>query len=239
MKSLFRSVYCALALFASPSIAADLPSLKQAPLLDPTPAANWAGFYLGASGGANVALLTGGALAFGGLRGGYNWQFNHVVVGVQAETNWRPDAHSAVTNWNDGAGTQYQANHGFTANFISTLTTRLGYEVAERFLPFIFGGLALSEGGLWTTATGLSGPNAGASGANSLDQMRVGWTLGGGLEYRLTSNWSVEAQYAYFSFPQRMVLLTPISLGGTQVNSFTLSNRGFGSLISLGANYRF
>lgn len=169
---------------ANLAVAADLPSVKAPPtLLEPAPASQWAGFYLGADGGAN--FLTTTTLGFGGLRAGYNWQFDRVVLGVDGEVDWRPNSTHGVTNWTGAAtGTQYQANHGQNANFISTLTGRAGYAIGDRFLPFVSGGLALSDQGLNTAVNGLSGPNAGAFGANSLADFRVGWTVGGGFEMR-------------------------------------------------------
>jgi opacity protein-like surface antigen len=82
------------------------------------------------------------------------------------------------------------------------------------------------------------GSGASVFGANSLDQTRTGLTAGGGFEYGLTRNWSLQLDYKYFAFPM-MTLHTPAFANGVQVTSFTLWNKGWGNILSLGANYHF
>ena len=37
-------------------------------------------------------------------------------------------------------------------------------------------------------------------GSSDISKTRVGWTVGGGLEYAVTNNWSVRAEYRYSDF---------------------------------------
>ena len=175
----------------------------------------------------------------GRLHAGYNWQFDQIVLGVRGDGDWRPSTEDSSIDWvGVPSGTHYSTTIRATTNFVSTLTGRVGYSVGDRLLPFLSAGLAFSELGMKTTLAGVSGLYAGAYGQNSLDNMGVGWTVGGGLEYRLTQNWSVEGQYQYYSLGTD-TLVTYGYLHGAQVayDSYRL-HRG-GNLASLGLNYHF
>ncbi|MEP6602463.1 MAG: outer membrane beta-barrel protein [Spartobacteria bacterium] len=47
--------------------------------------------------------------------------------------------------------------------------------------------------------TGNCGPDLGSG---SSDDFRVGWTVGGGLEYALNCHWSVRVEYLYFNLEE-------------------------------------
>jgi outer membrane immunogenic protein len=69
--------------------------------------------------------------------------------------------------------------------WFGTARGRLGYAGWDRWLPYFTGGAAF--GGIKTT-----------TGAGVEDtQNRFGWTLGGGIEYALMSNWTAKVEYLY------------------------------------------
>ncbi len=165
--------------------------------------------------------------------------------------------------WPVGQLAQFEAANHFSANFFSTVVGRFGYEVSGNFLPFVTAGLIMGGASMDTAITGsIPGrvvaqysdlPSRGGGGvggvwgglgshivygANSLDQMRTGLTAGGGFEYSLTRNWSLQLDYKYFAFP-KLTLYTPAYANGVQVTSFRLSEKGWGNILSLGANYHF
>ena len=76
---------------------------------------------------------------------------------------------------------------------------RVGIAV-DRALFFATGGVAFAQ---FQSHYSAFGPGAGA-GAGTLNvdttHQRIGWTVGGGVEYAITTNWSLRAEYRYSDF---------------------------------------
>jgi opacity protein-like surface antigen len=198
---------------------------------------SWAGFYLGIEGGAN--FLTDKTYGFAGLRAGYDLEFERFIVGAEVTADYRPGSTNNNFTWvGVPSGTLYQTSTTTMADFIGMTTFHIGYEIVNRLLPYVSGGVAFSPIEMKTAFSGLIGPNAGAFGANSSTTWRTGWVVGSGVRIALSDHWSLEPQYRYYRFP-KVTLFTPGYLGGAQVASYTLSDTGRGSLVSLAANYRF
>ncbi|PPQ37134.1 porin family protein [Rhodoblastus acidophilus] len=184
--------------------AADLPSNKAPPPPAFTSAPvvfSWTGFYAGVEGGAdfmrrqgvvtNPALATttpyrmngvGGAL--GGMIG-YNQQLGPMVVGVEANGDGVIGG-SRTTNVRDATGAVYGVNARH--NYDADLRGRLGFAL-DRALIFAAGGVAFGD--VKTTMTGAA-PTMMNANAN-----RVGWTLGGGVEYAFTDHVIGRAEYRF------------------------------------------
>ena len=173
---------------------------------------NWTGFYIGVNGGG--AWGTDNFNTSGGLVGGqvgYNWQFGQFVYGLEGDADW--------TNIRGNAGCGVV---GCTVrnDFLSTVRGRLGY-AADRWMPYVTGGLAI--GNIRTSGPALFGN----------DQTNAGWTVGGGLEFALPSNWTAKVEYLY------------VDLGNNNNNcgvgcGFPNSNVDFTTnIVRGGFNYRF
>jgi outer membrane immunogenic protein len=78
-----------------------------------------------------------------------------------------------------------------------TLRPRLGYATGH-WLFFATGGLALSDVRLTTAYSDTYSPSHAVSATDSSTQ--VGWTVGGGIGYAISANWSVKAEYLYSDF---------------------------------------
>lgn len=253
MKSRVFTLSAALILAATPTLAAADPVFPGA-----APTTNWAGLYVGGFAGAN--FLAHKTLGLGGLELGYSYQVGRFVFGPRIDAFWRPDSSESFYQWTPapagsvssfgyrgyggwGAPAQFQAANHVSANFFSTVVGRFGYEVSDDFLPYFTAGLIASGLSMDTTVTGsvggwgIRGGHV-VYGANSLDQMRTGLTAGGGFEYRLTRNWSLELDYKYFAFP-KVTLSTPAYANGVQVTGFRLWDKGSGNILSLGAIHYF
>lgn len=189
---------------AGSAFAADLPSRKvaPAPVYAPVPIFTWTGFYVGLQAGAvwdkvsytgdngylysllfPVATTTvwtgynnGGSTKTGFVGGGhvgYNWQVGSFVFGAEGDVE-------GASVWNGGLR--------------SSIRGRLGFAL-DRALIYATGGLAIaSRAG--TIATGTWGYNWGGNTSST----RVGWTVGGGVEYAFTPNWSAGLEYRYSDF---------------------------------------
>ena len=190
----------ALIAFAAPAAAADLAarSYTKAPAyVPPAPIYNWTGFYIGGHvGGAFVAddsIASGTSSTnsrfLGGLQGGYDWQFApNWVLGVEAQYSW-------LTGGNDTANFNYNSiNYNYTAKQrgIGSVTGRLGYTWGPA-LVYAKGGYAFAD---YDEALYDSNGVAAAFSKSS----QSGYTVGGGLEYLFTQNWSGKLEYQYFDF---------------------------------------
>lgn len=182
----------ALAALTGSALAADLPSSKSAPMLAPSYAYDWTGFYIGAelgaqfttakdsTGGVNLWSSTQTNTQLGGIVG-YNWQFpNKFVLGLEG----------------DGGGV-FGSNHNVSSNFVlgpqSVGTTnsyfgdvrgRIGYDL-ERALVYVAGGVAFGD------------QKTGYVGILPFNSSRTGWTIGGGVDYAFTNNWIGRFEYRY------------------------------------------
>jgi len=122
--------------FATHASAADLP-LKAA--MDPAPVYSWAGFYIGGSLGAGLALqkvldLSGsiydvGAAGYNqnlgaivGANLGYNFQSGNLVYGVEADISYNT-AKSILALYNTTPDNYIR----LTSNILSTVRGRFGY----------------------------------------------------------------------------------------------------------------
>lgn len=141
---------------------------------------DWSGTYIGVQGGGawakaadsvDYVRLSGGAL--GGYAGA-NWQSGNLVFGIEAD---------AIHSWNDGTifgvgiGTDWQAS----------VRGRLGYAM-DRALIYGAGGIAISR------------VTVDASPAFVVKDTFTGWTLGGGVEYALSQNWTTRVDYRYSDY---------------------------------------
>jgi outer membrane immunogenic protein len=237
MTKTWLSTVAAVALLAASSaaFAADLAAPAPAPIIMPT--YNWTGFYIGANLGGAWASgtltdnLTGASFTgnhsgvIGGGTVGYNWQISpNFVVGIEGTF----DGTSIGTTSNIvsvpilGTPTAVQGSIG--TNWVSTLAARFGIAV-NNILYYAKGGggLADNSASLTNTITGTS---------VSTSNTRSGWLVGGGIEYGMTPNWTIKAEYDYL----RMSNWTnsgPLS----PVDTFSLSRQI--NMFTVGVNYKF
>lgn len=216
---------------STPALSADSlaqPHYK-APLVASAPW-SWTGFYVGAHAGygwndakaslvpgatwgvgggqwlmdnGSPALQTSGAL--GGLQAGYNFQTANWVWGVEADFSFTDIKGGRNTGLLVPPPSAAMANRSFTENdslkWVSTFRGRLGYAVQQNLLIYATGGLAVghhefSQSILTEPAFRFNNIR------NSASATKVGWTVGGGLEYALSRNWSVKGEYLYIDLGQ-------------------------------------
>lgn len=208
---------------SAPALAADLSYPVKAPPVAYVPAFSWTGLYLGGNvgygwgdgsapwdrylawhyAGWDATSYSGGsdpAGWFGGAQIGYNYQFsNNVVLGLEADVAFGSLTDKLnYTAFDDDLADQDFGSVQTKIESFGTVRARLGYAM-DRFLPYVTGGLAwanvkVSEN--WTSYTdGVYDPFW--SGSASKNETLWGWTLGGGVEYAVTDNWTVKAEYLY------------------------------------------
>ncbi|GIK80135.1 MAG: porin family protein [Alphaproteobacteria bacterium] len=208
----------ALALGATAASAADLgrrPVYKAPPA--PVPVAyNWSGFYVGGHLGYGwgnnevTDLLTGvksnldsdGFL--GGAQIGLNWQTGAFVFGIEGDWSWtNADGSTAIP------GAIVNADH----NWYGTATARVGYAF-DNMLWYVKGGAAWMDSDY-------------SIGGLTVSDTRTGWTVGTGLEWAISPNWSAKLEYNYLDF------------GADRVSPLAIDVDSQAHLVKLGLNYRF
>jgi opacity protein-like surface antigen len=195
-------------LSAGAAFAADLPAkIPETP--STAPAFTWTGFYAGIHGGygwgntsyfwpvagdisGSFAPFAGGRFVQrldGGTYGGhwgYNLQAGNWLLGLEASL----DGSSITGHSGDQfAGAAPGASYNGKLRWFGSFTPRLGY-ARDNWLVYAKGGLAAGE------------IHAQLFNATSLlvtDQRNdhIGWTIGAGVEYALTSNWIFGLEYNY------------------------------------------
>ena len=116
----------------------------------------------------------------------------------------------------------------------------------DRLLIYATGGVAF--GGFNTNYSFIGNTSAALPGGpffgtNSFSNTRVGWTAGGGIDYAVTNNWSVFAEYRYTSFgtvgntwlDTAVFSTVPSLAGGSLFSNRTLSQ----SQVQVGFSYKF
>lgn len=151
-----------------------------ADVIDTPVSHNWSGVYLGIHAGGTWAKaddsaehvnLNGGAV---GAYAGANWQAGSWVFGIEGDVNYTS---SVGTIYAIDVGTEWQ----------SAFRGRLGYAI-DNVLIYGAGGLAISE-------VSLDAPPI-----LSAKETFTGWTLGGGVEYAFTQNWTTRLDYRYSDY---------------------------------------
>ena len=129
----------------------------------------------------------------GGLVG-YNYQWNKWVFGLEASGGylWLDDSHDTGIFTVPASQDVYSLTTSFKTHYLVTMGPRIGYAFC-RWLPYVTGGLAVGD---IEFHQALVQPNVGQQFADGTDT-RVGWMVGGGLQYAITDHWSARAQYQY------------------------------------------
>jgi outer membrane immunogenic protein len=160
------------------------------------PIYNWSGFYIGMNGGwgssrnryewtgPGLFALGYGADATGGTIGGqigYNWQAGSWVFGLEAQGNWADLSKSyyhPTDLWSVGS----------KVDSIGMFTGRIGY-AANNALFYVTGGAAVVNNDAWAAYRNVNFAEA--------SNTRWGGTVGVGLEYGFTPNWSFGVKYMH------------------------------------------
>jgi len=236
--------------------AADMP--LKAPPVPPVPYVgyNWTGFYIGgefgvgwASEQSTVLTQTSPTSAFppgfvaspvnlsgilGGFYGGYNYQINQFLVGIDADYTWA-DLTGTQSDLSPIPGNGAVSHHNDQMNWVSTVTGRLGY-LNNNWLFFAKGGGAW--GGFYGSSNTYSGAGA-LSNTSFGSTNRDGWTAGGGLEWGFAAHWSAKLEYDYVNFDTITHTLTETNAATGAVGYPARSTTSYLNMVKGGVAYRF
>ncbi len=197
---------------------------------------DWTGFYAGVNLGIGVGQSKGIATnpagenflnltpsgTSGGGQFGYNYQFNHWLVGAEADiqgiARFQSSSTPCVLNCN---------LVGQTLPWFGTARGRVGY-VTGPLLTYVTGGYAYGS-----VKTGQTIVLAGVPGSFSSESLRSGWTWGSGVEAALGGNWTGKIEYLYVDLGN---VSESFALHGVP---HTLSADVHEHIFRTGLNYRF
>ncbi len=189
----------------------------------------------------------------GGGQIGYNFQAGTFVYGVEADFQGA-DIHGDATATGTAVPIGFPANTvSITSSasqkidFLGTLRGRLGWTPTPPALLYVTGGLAYGhQKSNFAFSDHVSGPCfCGPDGftAIEVDSWRTGWTVGGGVEWMFTPNWTVKAEYLYYDLGTVKVGQGPLQTNGAGVPFFGVGIESDanlrGSIARAGINYKF
>lgn len=246
---------------AGTAVAADLAPPPPPP--PPVPVYSWTGLYVGAQvgyawGNDNISALGVGAFGgpaslivtsnfgtspkgvIGGGHIGYNVQINQWLVGLEGTADGANFSASSFGPFLGGPATGIAETT--RADVQGSIRARAGIAI-DRFLVYATGGVAFT--GLHNHYTDTTGFFTGVPGFSdaSISKTRAGWTVGAGLEYAITNNWSVRVEYRYedfghytdFPFVALLQTAPPVLFGG---NSLAVQHHVTENQVQAGISYK-
>lgn len=198
----------------------------------------------------------------GGVQAGYNWQIGRAVLGWEADfgaTSQRsasslidfipgvPGTPGVPCIFEDGPGTPCQpgtgipgtpaipavtglVNHRNNLPWFGTVRGRVGFATTDRWLVYLTGGLAYAD-----VSTSETLVVNGVSSAMFTDSLRIGWTVGGGIETVLWNNWTAKLEYLYLDFGT----VNNSFIGIAPITPIATSTHVTDQIVRIGINYRF
>jgi len=218
----------------------------------PPPIDMWSGWYAGGNIGASFGTLNE-TVTFGpanALFGSSSTQFNGVIGGAQAGYNWHVNPSWLVGLETDFQGSSEKASVSLSRTIIindpaitfgltdteklpwfGTVRGRIGWTPNAGALLYATGGFAY--GGINSSdslaVTGLAPTSA------SFTTVRVGWTVGTGVEVFLVPNWTAKVEYLFMDFGSFSNTFAGLGF----VNPITVSAHLTDSIVRVGFNYHF
>lgn len=165
----------------------------------------------------------------GGVQGGFNWQFNNIVLGVEGEYTWSGMRGTSRTA--DPVFPTVVLRSNDRIDDIATVTGRVGYAF-NNWLLYGKGGWAWARG----ASDGVISTPLGPVGELSSKSDKDGWVAGAGIEWGFAPNWSAKIEYEHIDLGSKTVQVNTTGLGPATV--FADSSTRIDTL-KAGVNYRF
>jgi outer membrane immunogenic protein len=145
--------------------------------------------------------------AFGAIHAGYNWQLGYNwLVGLEGDVDFLSRStnnnQTVLETFTAAPAPAFNMNVSSSNHYIASLRGRLGW-VSGAWLFYGTGGAAWTSTSTSATATGLVAgavflPGVGAS--TSFSNSNTGWVAGAGVEWMLSQNWILRAEYLHYDF---------------------------------------
>lgn len=171
-----------------------------------------------------------------GIEAGYNWQRKNLLLGVETDLqglNFSDSAQSAAIPYPTHPEFAFNVGSFANNNWLLTLRPRIGF-ITNDCLVYATGGLGLTK----INSNYYFTDEAEALISGSINTVKPGYTLGAGLEYKLTPRFSIKAEYIYVNFSSTNATTTGNNILVTNPDQiFKYSERFNASFIRIGINY--
>ena len=170
-----------------------------------------------------------------GIEGGYNWQRNHVLIGLELDSqslSTNDVIHSNPLFYPNPPGTQLVLTSYASNNWLFTLRPRVGF-TSNNWLFYVTGGLGLT----YLQSDFLFSNNIGAFESQRVKTAKAGYVIGAGIETLLTNHISLKAEYLFANFNNTTAsgMNHNVPAGQTFSNAVSLKN----NMLRVGINYHF
>lgn len=252
-----RNLLASTALTTSTTVIAGAAWAADLPVKAPPPPAvipfSWSGCYAGLNAGGastsiNQSVTLPGVVAFdssghdtsftGGGQIGCNWQFDpHWVLGIEGDIDYlhANRSHSWAFSTSRFGGEDTFGSQKTSLRWFGTLRPRFGY-VWNHALFYATGGLAF---GNVVSSVSATVPEIPAVFSGSYSGTRVGWTVGGGIEYPITDRISAKLEYLYFDLGEASYNVMGIGLANGFPGVWTATAKTSGDIVRVGLNLKF
>ncbi len=193
----------------------------------------------------------------GGGQAGYNYQWNQIVLGLEADMQ---GVAGGTSNASSATGAGVLGAPAFSVlggvnvtkslDYLGTVRGRVGYLVTPTILLYATGGLAY--GGVTSSTSVFQSMSPAApgitsawGGAGAYSDTRVGWTAGAGAEWMFMPNWSAKIEYLYYNlgtvnYTGGVMGSTILATGAPAfMNAVSTTTRYDGHIVRAGLNYHF
>ncbi len=191
-----------------------------------------------------------GAIAGGQI--GYNWQASNWVFGLEADAQWSDEKGRGVFNCAATliggpclpgltflpagvTGTSLTIDQHL--EWFGTVRGRVGILATPKVLFYGTGGLAYGSFKTTGTLVGVTPAGVAVTLAGSNSDVRFGWTVGAGVEGKITSNWSAKLEYLYMDFDSFRA--GSFSLAPASAITGSVDTRFHDHVLRVGLNYAF
>lgn len=130
------------------------------------------------------------------MQGGYNWQMNCTVFGIEADYSWSNLKNTAFETDGDVGADIDSLTIESRLWGLGTIRTRTGV-VVDNLLIYVTGGVAFANFKRTYTQVDNTTP---ASETFQHSENRWGWVVGVGTEWAINQNWSVKGEVLYNQF---------------------------------------
>ncbi|MBY3252666.1 porin family protein [Rhizobium laguerreae] len=258
----YKTVSLTLAvILAASSLAIAADPFEAAPAPEAPDTFSWSSFYVGVNAGygfggdgdissggqlgPNIANMATGARPrsvdldrngiLGGGQIGYNWQAGSLVYGLEADISFTEidDDRNIVTpqiNTGLAQGNVFRSEF----DYLGTVRGRLGFAL-DRTLFYGTAGLAYGRS---TMSVDMFAPNGVRQFTGEKTETNVGYAVGAGVEYAVTSKISLKSEYLYYDLGEEELNVQAIP--GTGVaGGYDSKFNNDGHLFRVGLNYKF
>jgi outer membrane immunogenic protein len=181
----------------------------------------------------------------GGGQIGSNWQIGNAVFGLETDFQYfhLEDSKTAFIAPPPNPGSPLLTHTSVSTDWLFTARARGGL-VFDRTLLYVTGGVAATNLNYaqnnFLSDFGAPPPTPPTSSeAVSLSKTKAGWTTGGGLDFMLSNDWWVRAEYLYVDFGEvsGVGFVVGSATPGTPINHH--SGHLTANMVRVGINYRF